>query len=121
MNLKKLTALTVAAGMFWNSAYAGLAPVASESKKLDISAEAILSTQGDLRGELTQSLQDERVLKELAKMGVTKNEVVARMAAMSDQELQQVKQGLNRQAGGDAVVISVTTLLLIIIIILLIR
>lgn len=111
----------VTLGMAWNSAYAGIAPVASGSKKLNIDAEAMLSSQGDLRGELTQSLKDERVLKELAKMGVSKNEVQARMAAMSDQELNQVKQGLNRQAGGDAVVISVTTLLLIIIIILLIR
>ncbi|MBC7395878.1 MAG: PA2779 family protein [Bdellovibrionales bacterium] len=88
---------------------------------MDISAEAILSTSGDLRGEMTRGLQDERVLKELAKMGVDKKEVEQRLAAMSDQELQQVKQGLSRQAGGDSVTIGVTTLLLIIIIILIIR
>ena len=113
--------MIVALGMCWNTAYAGAEAQSSSRKKLDINAEALMSANGDLRGEMTRGLQDERVLKELAKMGVEKKEVEARLAAMSDQELMQVKQGVQRQAGGDVVVLSVTTLLIIIIIILLIR
>ncbi len=121
MILKKLSVVTVATGLLINSAFAGAITVPAPTQNQTISAEAILSSSGDLRGEMTRSLQDERVLKELAKMGVDKKEVEQRLAAMSDQELQQVKQGVQRQAGGDSVTVGVTTLLIIIIIILLVR
>ena len=118
---KKWSAALVASVLCWNSSYAALAPVHPNARSVEISAEALLGQTQGLRGQMTQSLEDEKVKVELAKLGVTPSEVRARLAAMSDQELQQVKDGVQRQAGGDVVVLSVTTLLIIIIVILLIK
>lgn len=110
MNFKKITAFILSACFLSSSSYAQT-----------IRAEEIVAQSSSLRGEMTRALQNEQVLSELAKMGIEKSEVEMRLAAMSDRELQQVQQGVQRQAGGDVVVISVTTLLLIIIVVLLIR
>ncbi len=85
--------------------------------------EDLTGTRGNLRGEITQGLQNSEVLNELSRLGISKTEVQLRLAAMTDEELLQVQKGQQRQAGGDAVVVvSVTTLLIgIILLILLLR
>jgi hypothetical protein len=115
----KIIATAVIGILTWNSSYAGISP-AFQPKLVPINAEEILLGQGGLRGEITRGLQTQALLDELAKIGVDKKEVELRLAAMSDSELQQIRDGFQRQAGGDVVVISVTTLLLIIIVLLLI-
>lgn len=105
----------ITGSLLWNSAYAGLVPSNKVPVKVEINAESILNNTSVLRSEISRGLSDESVLLELSKLGIKKSEVQMRLAAMSDQELQQVQQGVDRQVGGDVVVISVTALLLIII------
>lgn len=121
MFIRKTTACIVSGCLLWNSAYANFAYSNSNPTKVEINAEEILSQSSKLRGDMTRALNDEQVLLELGKMGIKKSEVEMRLAAMSDRELQQVRDGVQRQAGGDVIVISVTTFLIIIIIILLIK
>jgi hypothetical protein len=120
-NPKKLVAGLVTGILCWNSSFAAIAKPAPVVSNPDVNAEELLAKSGDLRGDILKGLQDERVAQELNKMGIDKKEVQLRLAAMSDQELRQIQSGVQRQAGGDVVVLSVSTLLLIIIIILLIR
>ena len=119
--MKKIAATLVIGGFLWNPAYANAVANSKVPAKVEINAEDILHHSEGLRGEITRRLDDENIQIELKKMGIEKSEVQMRLAAMSDQELQQVQQGVQRQAGGDVIVLSVTTFLLIIIIILLLR
>lgn len=88
--------------------------------KTDMSAQGMLGHSSGLRSQLNQALADRSTVAELQKMGVSVAEAELRLAAMSDAELQQVAQGLDRQAGGDVITISVTTLLVILLIVLLV-
>ena len=88
---------------------------------VNINAEEILASSGDLRNDITRALADERIESELQKLGITKSEVELRLAAMSDAELKQIQQGAERQVGGEVIIIGLTTILLIIIIYLLVR
>ena len=124
----KILAVTMVGVLSWNSSFAALAPIQNptqftnlteEQTSKEINAEDILADQHSLRAEITAALKNQMLLDELAKRGVTKNEVQLRLAAMSDQELLQVQNGIQRQAGGDVIVLSVTAFLLIIIAILL--
>ncbi len=86
-----------------------------------LEAEQMLLSTSSLRAKLKAELEKDEFVAKLKAVGVSKGEVQMRLAAMTDQELAQVQQGVSRQVGGDVVVISVGTLLLIIIIILLLR
>ena len=121
MSLKKFAASLIVGSLIWNAAYAEAVLSPKVRSSIEINAEEILHHTNDLRGEITQGLNNERVLFELSKLGIEKSEVEMRLAGMSDQELQQVQQGVQRQAGGDVITISITTLLIIIIAVLLIR
>ena len=125
MNAKNMVAGLVVGMLSWNSSFAAVSETINSMGRRQavvINASELLNQSTDLRGEITRGLQDQKVLSELANMGIKKGEVEMRLAAMSDQELRQVQQGVQRQAGGDVVVISVTTLLIgIIILILLLR
>ena len=123
LNQKKIIAGVITGSLLWNSSYAAVHEVTDKTvTPATINVQELLGDQSDLRGEITQGLEDQKVLAELGKLGVDKNEVKLRLAAMSDQELNQISQGLQRQVGGDVVVISITTLLLgIIILLLLVR
>jgi hypothetical protein len=122
MKLIKPVATLIVGTLCWNSTFAAVNAPETKLTSVNVSAEEILSSHGDLRGEITRGLSDPKILSELTKMGVDKKEVEMRLAAMSDQELMQVQKGAERTAGGDVVVVSVTTLLLIaIILILLVR
>jgi predicted neutral ceramidase superfamily lipid hydrolase len=112
----------VAASLLVNPVYALeiQSRVDHEKVRLSVSAAEILGESSNLRGQINQALKDQKVIDELAKMGVAPREVEGRLAAMTDSELQQIQNGVDRHVGGDAVVIGTTTLLLIIIIIILI-
>lgn len=119
--LKPASALMIGT-LCWNSSFAAFALPAKGADDVVIDAESILNTKSDLRGEITRALTDQQVMNELGKMGIEKSEVQMRLAAMSDQELQQIEQGVQRKAGGDVVVVGLTTVLLVaIILILLLR
>jgi hypothetical protein len=67
-------------------------------------------------------LHREQVQRELTKRGVSPGEAEARVASLSDFELQKMAGNIKTApAGADVIVISLTTLLLIIIIVLLLR
>ena len=85
----------------------------------EIVAAEILLPQSDLRGEITQKLNAGEFKAELEKMGVNREEVQSRLAAMTDTELQQLLKGQHREAGGEVVVISVTVALLVILLLIL--
>lgn len=111
-NKNQVTAFVVAATFMWNNV--GFAA--------GIHAEEIISSGQEIRMKLNQQLESEQVTAELEKMGVQKTEARMRLAAMTDSELQQISKGMERQAGGEVIVIGVTAaLLILLLIILLIR
>ena len=85
-----------------------------------INAEEILGFEVGFRAELNQRLNSAEAQKEISRLGVDSNEVQLRVAAMTEQELLQIRQGIEREAGGELITISITTLLLIIILVILI-
>ena len=99
-----------------------LNPVVIKNQPIEINAEELLApsqASGDLRAQIKHEMNDESFAKELSKLGIDKKEVEQRLAGMTDQELKQIQNGVQRQAGGDVVVISVTTLLVILIVLVL--
>jgi hypothetical protein len=118
--LSASVAALVIGSLSTSTVYALEAATAADHARVQVSAEEILGVRTDLRGQIEQGLQDEKIIAELKKMGVAPQEVRQRLAGMTDRELQQVSQGVERTAGGDSVVIGTTTLLLIIIIIILV-
>jgi ribosomal protein L31E len=112
---KRLIACVISANLLWNSSFAAI-------RNTEVNAAEILNNVSSLRGELTQKIETDKELnKEIEKLGLDKKEIRLRLAAMTDEELQQVQKGVQRQVGGDVVTISVTALILIILIVILIR
>lgn len=87
-----------------------------------VHAEEILNPgmTENLREKMLRNLDDPRVQKEMGRLGVQKSEVQARLAAMSDRELNQVSKQTMQQAGGDNIVISATALIIILLLIIII-
>lgn len=110
------------AGFFLTTATlpSALAATATQSRYNSLDAESLIGKHDALRTELTRSLDDENVRAEMLRAGVKRTEIENRIAGMTDSELQQLKSGVQREAGGDTVIIGTTTLLLIIIIIILV-
>jgi len=121
MKINRLTATLVTLCLLASPTYARSEMVRGQAAGIEVGAESILNSSGDLRNQISDGLNHPRVESELVKLGIEKSEVKTRLAAMSDRELKQVAQGVERQVGGNVVVISVTTVLLIIIAILLLR
>lgn len=95
-------------------------PSVLHAKQFEISAEELLNTQSDIRGTLLRGMDKPEVQKEMKRLGVKQEEVEMRLAAMTNSELQQIQQGLHRQAGGDVIVISATTLIIVLLVLLLV-
>ena len=72
------------------------------------------------RKEILKKIDEPAFQKELTHLGIKPGEVRQRLAGMTDRELFQVQNGVQRVAGGEIVVISTTVLLLVIIILLLV-
>jgi hypothetical protein len=80
----------------------------------------LLADSTTVRAQLNEKLEKGEFNVELAKLGVTAQETQARLAAMTDVELQQVIDGTQRQAGGEVIVISVGVVLLVALVLLIV-
>lgn len=75
-----------------------------------------------IRTNVNEFMAREDVKNEMTRMGVSPEEASKRLAAMSETELKQVAQEIEKQkAGADVIVISLGTILIVVLIIFLIR
>lgn len=117
---KQIIAGILVCSFGWNISVFGQVTAAATQPNLpSINAEELLGPKSDLRETISQGLKKPEVQKELQRLGVKQEEVELRLAAMTDTELQQIQQGVHRQAGGEVIVISTVTLLIIILVVLL--
>lgn len=94
------------------------APLKASAQMLS-THEVVKSTQ-PLSQQLLTELEKADTQAELNKMGLDPEEAKLRIAALSDNEIEQMLNGTQAHAGGDVIVVSLTTILLVVIIILLI-
>jgi hypothetical protein len=97
---------------------AAFMPLKAEAQMM--STYQVVHHQRPLSQKLLAELDKKENVEKLDELGVSVTEARQRIAALSDEEIQQILQGQERHAGGDVIVISLTTILLIVIIVLLI-
>jgi hypothetical protein len=102
------------------SSLALLTPTSASAGLMTV--QDVTHRDASLSQELIKKIDKPEVQKKLAEFGITPTEAKQRVAALSNQEIQDMMNSKGaRQAGGDGVVIGLTTVLLIVIIVLLVR
>lgn len=120
MKSSKTVIASTIASMLYAPVVALASDAQSQSELVRIRAEEILDSRSGVREEILRGLADPKIVGELESRGVTPLEVKERLAGMTDRELLQIQTGVERQVGGDRVIISTTALILIVLIIVLI-
>jgi hypothetical protein len=125
MKTQRFLSSLMAISLFGTSAYAQTVKAAgtqnsassksseSVSNSGSVNAEEILTKTHKFREKMTRLLESEKAQAKLKQLGIDRHEVQTRLAAMTDAELLQVQKGVERQVGGNTIVIGTTTALLV--------
>lgn len=119
--IKPFSTSLVVSSLVWQTSYGAISHTfPPQQTHHSGQAQQRAMASNELRKQISLKLDESEWKQKMNESGIDQEEVRSRLAAMTDQELQEIQKQLPKQVGGDrTVVISTTTLLLIIIIVIL--